>query len=173
MRVQSLSAYLRCYFGCANRAQRRIQGASRSHVAHPLSPCTLSCLWLWLRYCIGTVVDLQVSVVIELDHCGGNTDRHTDINAGMDTCLDMVSGMRSAPRPRTIPIMAAERLVPLPCAQPVKVQLQQKSLAIVHAMSEMFGTKNFETCQEEAAAQVLDSTTGEVGARAGLAQRRA
>eukprot|EP00446_Apocalathium_sp_SHHI-4_P051553 CAMPEP_0177379778 /NCGR_PEP_ID=MMETSP0368-20130122/47129_1 /TAXON_ID=447022 ORGANISM="Scrippsiella hangoei-like, Strain SHHI-4" /NCGR_SAMPLE_ID=MMETSP0368 /ASSEMBLY_ACC=CAM_ASM_000363 /LENGTH=105 /DNA_ID=CAMNT_0018843977 /DNA_START=20 /DNA_END=338 /DNA_ORIENTATION=- len=50
---------------------------------------------------------------------------------------------------------------------------QEKSLAIVHAMSEMFGAKSFETCQEEAAAQVLDSTTGEVGARAGLAQRKA
>eukprot|EP00445_Apocalathium_hangoei_P089949 CAMPEP_0204213148 /NCGR_PEP_ID=MMETSP0361-20130328/75792_1 /ASSEMBLY_ACC=CAM_ASM_000343 /TAXON_ID=268821 /ORGANISM="Scrippsiella Hangoei, Strain SHTV-5" /LENGTH=69 /DNA_ID=CAMNT_0051177583 /DNA_START=242 /DNA_END=451 /DNA_ORIENTATION=- len=69
--------------------------------------------------------------------------------------------------------MAAERLVPLPGALPVEVQLQQKSLAIVHTMNEMRGTKDFETCQDEAAVQMLDSTTGEVGARAGLAQRRA
>eukprot|EP00445_Apocalathium_hangoei_P035692 CAMPEP_0203946298 /NCGR_PEP_ID=MMETSP0359-20131031/81598_1 /ASSEMBLY_ACC=CAM_ASM_000338 /TAXON_ID=268821 /ORGANISM="Scrippsiella Hangoei, Strain SHTV-5" /LENGTH=101 /DNA_ID=CAMNT_0050877579 /DNA_START=110 /DNA_END=415 /DNA_ORIENTATION=+ len=93
---------------------------------------------------------------------GGNTEWHADMSAGMDMCSDMGSGMRSAPRPMSIPIKAAERLVPLPCAQPVKVQLQQKSLAIVHVMSEMFGTKNFETCQEEAAAHVLDSTAGEV-----------
>mmetsp|Transcript_13575 Transcript_13575/g.44062 ORF Transcript_13575/g.44062 Transcript_13575/m.44062 type:complete len:140 (-) Transcript_13575:273-692(-) len=101
--------------------------------------------------------------------CQRDESGHDDETMGIIT----LKGFGSAPRTRLNPYMAAERLVPLPCALPVEVQLQRKSLAIVRMMSEMFGMTNFETCQEEAAVQVLDSSTGEVGARAGQAQRRA
>jgi len=52
-----------------------------------------------------------------LKYRGVNTNRHADIDAGMDTCSDMGSGMRSAPRPATIPIMVAEPVVQEPWAR--------------------------------------------------------